>query len=214
MFKLSAPSGRRGGAGFTLVELLVTITVFGIMLAIGIPNASNWLLTNRARSASEFYADGFSMARRQAVAHNAFSRISLTANTNTGQMDWQVDLCFVGLNNTCAPDDEGWSTTTAPAANDPQGAAGFRSIFRSADALPSAEVLLPTTLPVGASQVYYTATGWVDTTFASRLTQLRLDPSTNYAREVPVVALNVTLAGMATKCDPTLPVSDNRACPP
>lgn len=200
--------------GFTLIELLVTITVFGIMLAIGIPNASNWLLTNRARGASEFYAEGFSMARRQAVSHNAFSRISLTPNTNTGQMDWQVDICFVGVNAACAPDDAGWSTTAAAAANDPQGAAGFKSVFRSADALPSSEVLLPTTLPVGTSQVVYTATGWVDTTFAQRLTQLRLDPASKYAHEVPVVALVVTLAGMATKCDPTLDASDNRACPP
>lgn len=200
--------------GFTLIELLVTITVFGIMLAIGIPNASNWLLTNRARGASEFYADGFSMARRQAVSHNSFSRISLTPNTNTGQMDWQVDICFVGANSACAPDDAGWSTTAAAAANDPQGAAGFKSVFRSADSLPSSEVLLPTTLPAGASQVVYTATGWVDTTFAQRLTQLRLDPASKYAHEVPVVALVVTLAGMATKCDPTLDASDNRACPP
>jgi type IV fimbrial biogenesis protein FimT len=200
--------------GFTLIELLVTITVFGIMLAIGIPNASNWLLTNRARGASEFYAEGFSMARRQAVSHNSFSRISLTANPNSGQMDWQVDICFVGTNTACAPADAAWSTTAAAAANDPQGAAGFKSVFRSADSLPSSEVLLPTTLPVGASQVVYTATGWVDTTFAQRLTQLRLDPASKYAHEVPVVALVVTLAGMATKCDPTLDTSDNRACPP
>ncbi|MYM66941.1 prepilin-type N-terminal cleavage/methylation domain-containing protein [Pseudoduganella sp. FT55W] len=213
MFQLIAPSRRRAG-GFTLIELLITITIFGVMLAIGIPNASQWLLTNRARSASEFYLDGFAMARRQAVSHNAFSRISLTPNTNTGQMDWQVDICFVGANGNCAADDAGWSTTTAAAANDPQGAAGFKSVFRSADALPSSEVLLPSTLPAGASQVYYTATGWVDTNFAPRLTQLRLDPSTKYANNVPVVALSVTLAGMASKCDPTLAATDNRACPP
>ncbi|RZT10075.1 type IV fimbrial biogenesis protein FimT [Duganella sp. CF402] len=208
MFQLT----RRGG--FTLIELMVTITVFGIMLAIGIPNASNWLLTNRARGASEFYADGFSLARRQAVSHNSFSRISLTPNTSTGQMDWQVDICFVGTNNACAPDDAAWSTTTTASANDPQGAAGFKSVFRSADSLPSSEVLAPTTLPAGASQVVYTATGWVDTTFADRLTQLRLDPGSKYAHEVPVVALAITLAGMATKCDPTLATGDNRACPP
>ncbi|MYM22505.1 prepilin-type N-terminal cleavage/methylation domain-containing protein [Duganella sp. FT135W] len=200
--------------GFTLVELMVTITIFGFMLALGIPNASNWLLTNRARGASEFYLDGFAMARRQAVSHNAISRISLTPNTNTGQMDWQVDICFIGANTTCAPNDATWSTTAAAAANDPEGATGFKSVYRSADALPDSEVLLPTTLPAGASQVYYTATGWVDTNFGQRLTQLRLDPASKYAHNVPVVALVVTLAGMASKCDPTLAATDNRACPP
>jgi type IV fimbrial biogenesis protein FimT len=201
-------------AGFTLIELLVTITVFGIMLAIGVPNATSWLLANRARGASEFYADGFGMARREAISHNAVSRISLTPNSNTGQMDWQVDLCFVGVDTQCLPEQEGWSSTGAPAANDPLGQAGYRSVFRAADALPPSEVLQPTVLPVGSSQVYYTALGWVDTNFDQRLTQLRLDPTSKYAREVPAVALSITLAGIATKCDPNVTIHDNRACPP
>ncbi len=73
--RLPVPARMRG---LTLLELLITLSIFGFMLAIGLPNASNWLLANRARSASEFYAEGFSMARRQAVVHNTFSRISLT----------------------------------------------------------------------------------------------------------------------------------------
>lgn len=208
MYRIAPP------AGFTLIELLVTITVFGIMLAIGIPNASNWLLANRARGISEFYADGFGMARRVAVAHNTASRISLTPNAHSGQMDWQVDLCYVGAGTQCQPGQGGWSTVDTPAANDPLGAAGFKSVFRSAEALASAEVLKPSILPEGSSQVYYTALGWVNTTFSERLTQLRLDPSSRYAGEVRPVALNIALAGMATKCDPTVTSPDSRACPP
>lgn len=201
-------------AGFTLIELLVTITVFGIMLAIGIPNAGSWLLANRARSVSEFYAEGFGMARREAIAHNTASRISLTPNPDSGQMDWQIDLCYVGADTQCLPGQEGWSTTAAPAANDPLGAAGYTSVFRSAGGLPSAEVLQPSVLPEGSSQVYFTALGWVNTTFAERLSRLRIDPAGKYAHEVPVVALSITLAGMTTKCDPTATGQDNRACPP
>jgi type IV fimbrial biogenesis protein FimT len=211
MFQLDPADGQRG---FTLIELLITIAIFGTALAIGLPNASNWLMANRARSASEFYAEGFAMARREAIAHNSASRIVLTPNVNTGQLDWQVDICYPLPGTPCSATSGSWSTLTSPSANDPLLLAGFRSVFRAADALPSAEVLQPTTLPVGSSDVYYTAVGWVDTGAAQRLTQLRLDPSTRYAGEVPVVALSITLAGMVSKCDPTLPASDNRACPP
>lgn len=204
----------RRQAGFTLIELLVTITIFGILLAVGIPNASHWLLANRARGAAEFYAEGFAMARREAVSHNTVSRIVLSANPNTGQMDWQVDLCFSGSDTQCLTDQDGWSTTSAAASNDPKGSSGFRSVFRSADSLPTSEVLTPSTLPTGASQVLYTALGWVNTNYDQRLTQLRLDPAAKFAADVPPVALSITLAGMATKCDPTKTSSDSRACPP
>lgn len=200
--------------GYTMIELLVTISIFAIMLALGIPSMSKWVLASKARSASEFYVDGFSFARRQAVAHNAASRIVLTPNVNNGQMDWQVDICFPVGGVLCNEESGVWSTTSTAAANDPQGADGYTSVFRSADALPPAEVLVPTILPESASSIYYTPLGWVDTAYAARLTRLRLDPATQYAQDVPVVALVVTLAGMATKCDPTLPATDSRACPP
>lgn len=212
MFQLRPAQPRM--RGLTLLELLITLTIFGFLLAVGLPNASNWLLANRARGAGEFYAEGFAMARRQAVLHNSFSRISLSPNVSSGQMDWQVDLCFVSATSQCGAAEAGWSTVAAAASNDPEGAAGFKSVLRQADSLPSSEILIPTTLPEGSSQVYFTPMGWVDTRFAERLTQLRLEPASRYSAEVPGVALVLTLAGMVSKCQPALPASDSRACPP
>ena len=68
--------------------------------------------------------------------------------------------------------------------------------------------------PEGASAIYFTEVGWVDATIADRLTQLRLDPAARLAGDVRPVALTVTLAGVASKCDPTVAAPDSRACPP
>ncbi|WP_141749401.1 pilus assembly FimT family protein, partial [Duganella phyllosphaerae] len=116
MFQLSPFTATATQHGLTMIELLVTVSIIGIMLAVGIPNASHWLLANRARAASEFYADGFSLARRQAIAHNSHSRISLTPNVTTGQMDWQVDICFTTPDARCTDAAGAWSTTAAASA--------------------------------------------------------------------------------------------------
>ncbi|QGZ38387.1 type IV fimbrial biogenesis protein FimT [Pseudoduganella flava] len=203
----------RRGTGFTLVEMMVAIVILGVLLAVGIPNLTNWIMTNKARSAAEFYLDGMSMARRQAVTHNARSRLVLTPNAN-GQFDWQVDLCFPAPGAACTDDAGNWSTATAPAAGDPEGATGFKSVFRAANALPPSDVLIPAVTPEGTNVIYFTEVGWVDPTIADRLTQLRLDPAARLAGDVRPVALTVTLAGIASKCDPTVAAPDSRACPP
>jgi len=204
-----------GGAarGFTLIELMIAVVVLGVLLAIAVPNMGAWMVSTKARSASEFYLEGFSMARRQAVTHNAASRIVLSPNTGNGQFDWQVDLCFPRPGTPCNDISGSWSSTATQAGNDPEGTAGFTSVFRSATSLPPSETLAASVLPAGATAVYYTPLGWVDTS-VTRLTQLRFDPSARYAHDVPVAAVAVSLAGMASRCDPTKAAGDSRACPP
>jgi type IV fimbrial biogenesis protein FimT len=198
--------------GYTLVEVMVGIAILGTLLAAGIPNMTRWIVANKARGAAEFYLEGLSMARRQAVAHNARSRFVLTPGSN-GQFDWQVDLCFPAPGAACTDTTGNWSTTAAAAGGDPQGAAGFRSIFRAAAALPPSTVLVPAVAPEGANAVYFTELGWVDTTIAARLAVLRLAPSAALANDVRAAAVAVTLAGMASKCDLAAAAPDSRACP-
>ncbi|QBE65692.1 pilus assembly FimT family protein [Pseudoduganella lutea] len=203
----------RAGRGYTLIELMVGVAILGSLVAVGIPNMTNWVVANKAKAASEFYLEGLSMARRQAVTHNARSRFVLTPGSN-GQFDWQVDLCFPAPGNPCTDNAGNWSTTTAASSGDPEGAAGFRSVLRAAASLPSSNLLIPTVAPDGANAVYYTELGWVDTTIPDRLAQLRLDPSAALAEDVRAAAVAVTLAGMASKCDPAVSAPDSRACPP
>lgn len=206
--------GRRGG-GFTMIELVLVLGITSTLLMLGIPAMSGWVMVNKAASAGEFYMEGFRMARQLALAHNSASRIVLSANQTSDQLDWQVDLCFADLPATpCTAVSGNWSTVDAGAPKDPEGAAGFKSIRRSADNLPSRTVITPTLLPVGAYFVYYNALGWVDTSYSARLTRLQLDPLPAYAARLPTTAIVVTLGGMPTRCDVGVAVTDSRGCPP
>lgn len=213
MRAVSALHERGRAAGFTLIEVLIGLAIFGILLAVGIPMLGGWLTSARAAGATEFYAEGFRLARAQAVTHNAASRITLTENTTNGQYDWQVDICFPTPSEPCNDSDGAWSTATAAASGDPEGAAGFKSVVRSGTTLPSTEVLQPTLRPAGATTVYFTPVGWVDTSVPARLTRLDLAPSFAHAGEFPSSAIAITLAGMAARCDPTRALPDSRACP-
>lgn len=205
---------RRLQRGFTLIEGLVVIAIIGITLALGVPAMSNWLLANKAGSASQFYVEGFQMARELALSHNAASRVVLTENTTNGQMNWQVDLCFPTAAMPCNEEDGSWSTTSAPAGEDPAGTGGFRSVFRSAAGLPDSSLMQPRLEPSGATDAYFKSTGWIDTAFEPRLERITLSPAANIRAEFPASAVVVTLAGIASKCDPEVDATDSRGCPP
>jgi type IV fimbrial biogenesis protein FimT len=202
------------GAGVTLVELLIGMAILGFLMAIGMPAMNSWVNAAKARSAIEFYAEGLASARREAVKHNARSRIVFSENAGNSQHDWQVDICFPVPGTPCDDNSGVWSTPATIAANDPEGAAGYKSLQRRADALPKAAVIAPSLTPAGATSVYFTELGWVDTTVANQLTRLRLDAEAGMAGDIPPAALALTLAGMAIKCNPTVSAPDSRACPP
>lgn len=200
--------------GFTLIEAMVVLAILGTLLAFGVPRMTLWTLSSKAAQATEFYAEGFKLARQQALGHNAASRIVLTTNPGNGQLDWQVDLCFPVPGVPCSNESGNWSSTTAPAAGDPEGALGFTSVLRSASALPSAAIWQPSVLPEGSSSLYFNAAGWVDAGYAQRLSRIQFDPVASHAGRLHASALVVGLAGSVIKCDTGVAAGDARACPP
>lgn len=216
MHPVSALRARRfigRAAGFTFVEMMVVVALMALLLGYGIPSMSSWMLANKAASANEFYMEGFRAARQQAIGHNTVSRIVLSSNQTSGQKDWRVDICFPADGAPCTTTSSNWSSATSAAAGDPDPGVKYTSLHRSADVLPSATVIAPSVLPEGAFAVYYTSLGWVDTSFANRITSMQFDPLPAYAAQLPTTAIAITLAGMPTRCNIGLAVTDSRGCP-
>jgi type IV fimbrial biogenesis protein FimT len=201
---------RRSTQGFTLVEIMIALAILSIMLAVGVPSMRSWMSANSAASAVEFYAEGFRMARAEAVKRTAVTRLVVTQNATNNQYDWQIDLCMPTSAVPC--DDTNGTWSTAKLTNGDAHAADFKSIARSAQSLPGSKVLTLTLSPKNASAVYFTPLGWVNGTIGNSLTRIGLTPVV--ADAFPTSAVVVTLAGVVTKCNPNVAQSDSRSCPP
>jgi type IV fimbrial biogenesis protein FimT len=75
-------------SGFSLIELLITLTVLSIVLAMGMPSAIGWVRAMEVRSSAESLRTALQRTRAEAVARNTRVRISLS-NT-TGNPGWNV----------------------------------------------------------------------------------------------------------------------------
>lgn len=77
--------------GFSLLELMVTLTVFGILLLIGLPTYRQWLVNTRIRTTTESIQNGLRLARNEASQRGTNVKFYLFAASN-GAAEWTVCL--------------------------------------------------------------------------------------------------------------------------
>lgn len=75
--------------GFTLVELMVTIAVLAIILAIAVPGFSDLLRANRAQTQVNLLLNSFNLARSEAIKRGAAVRVSALSGLNW-HLGWRV----------------------------------------------------------------------------------------------------------------------------
>ena len=207
----SRPAVQRG---FTLLESMVAIAVLGVLLAVGMPNMRDWLSNTAASGAAQFYAEGYRLAKGQALANNSRSRLVFTENQTSGQLDWQVDVCFPTADDACGATSARWSNVGEPADTPGNIAVQTDSVFRSSAGLPSSSAVSVT--PEGeARTVYFTELGWVDGGKPA-LTRIDLAPANTEEGSDPVFppsAVVLTLAGAVVVCRPDFEAGNSRSCP-
>lgn len=74
--------------GFTLVELLVTIAVAGILLAIAVPNFRTFLQDSRAISQANLLVQALNVARSEAIKRDVPIDVCPSANGTTCGGTW------------------------------------------------------------------------------------------------------------------------------
>src|SRR5260370_5049623 len=81
--------------GFTLIELVVTLTVLAILATVELPSYQNVVLTQRVRGASYDLMTSLVFARSEAIKRNA--SVSMTQAAGGWAQDWTVSAGAVTL---------------------------------------------------------------------------------------------------------------------
>lgn len=123
--------------GFSLIELMVTITVLSILILLAIPNYRDWILNTHVRNAAESVQNGLRLARNEAVQRGTNVRFQLTSSSNGA--DWTI--CIVPV--------------ATPQASDCAGSTAFVQSFVAAAG--ATDVQVGTTTSIATAATYTTA---------------------------------------------------------
>jgi type IV fimbrial biogenesis protein FimT len=93
-------------SGFTLLEMIVTIAIFGILVALGVPAMRTWISNVKVRAVADALQNGVRLAQSEALRRSRQVVFSLTNSTNP-----QAGFTAVANGNY-------WSINTVPAMLD------------------------------------------------------------------------------------------------
>jgi type IV fimbrial biogenesis protein FimT len=70
---------RQNERGLSLIEVMVVVTIIGILLMLSVPSFGNWIANSRVRSVAEEVQNGVRLAQAEAVRRNRQVVFALTA---------------------------------------------------------------------------------------------------------------------------------------
>ena len=76
--------------GFTLLELMVTIGIIGILVGIGVPSISDWIQRSQVRAETQKYVGILSLARSTAITNNQVITVEFAAPDADGSIDIDI----------------------------------------------------------------------------------------------------------------------------
>lgn len=84
---------RHTQSGLSLIELMIGVTIVGILLGMGIPSFSLWIQNVQNRGGAESILNGLQLARTEALKRNAVVRFEL--KDENGLIAWNVGCVSV-----------------------------------------------------------------------------------------------------------------------
>ncbi len=192
--------------GVTIIELAVTLTVLGLLLAATAPSASDWLRNLQIRNAAQTIHSGMQRARTEAIRRNQNVTFSLVALTDVRIM-----------NNSCTLSSSGrsWvvslqSPQTKCGVTDAAATPMIIETYAGGDGNTDVVVAAKDASDAAASQVTFNGFGEVVST-GSPIFKVLVDNSVSGTR-FRKLQVSLSRAGNVRMCDPLATGTDPRTC--
>ena len=78
----------RHSRGFTLLELLITLVVLGVVIGVAVPNFQNYIVQNRVKTGAQTLFMDLTYARSEAIKRN--EDVTIQPNDGDWQQGWVV----------------------------------------------------------------------------------------------------------------------------
>lgn len=210
MLKLGISSRPRAQSGFSLIELMVGLTIVAFLLFLGVPEFANFLQNTQIRNAAETTLAGITLARAEAVRRNAPVRFQLVSDLTAG-----CNVSTAALNNSSSLSWVVSIQNPAGACNVDPGDTAPQIVQKKAGKEGSTNVLLTTT---GLPTLTFNGLGRVSG--AGGLQRLDFKSASGICVHVDDVngkmrclAIMVTSGGSVKMCDPKVgDTADPRHC--
>jgi len=189
---LTKSPGRQHGV--TLIELMVTVTIISILLAVGIPQMGEWIRRNSIGSAAESVQNGLRQAEAEAIRRNMRVEFLLTNATPS-----QSGI----LSLSAADNGKNWAvralgTTDAKLA--------YVSGFQMSEVSPDVAL-------AGPASLFFTGMGRVTDSTGAAVTEYQVYRLSRSGAD-RAVCVFVTPGGAIKTCDPALASGKPFACLP
>jgi len=180
--------------GFTILELMIAITVAAFILMSTAPSISGWMRNTRIRTAAESMSNGLQQARSEAVRRNQSVSFYLVSDSDA-----------VSMSNSCALSSTSSGWVVAP--NSPEGkCATDRDTFIAMR--PPGNTVGGISVLANASTVTFNGYGQISNLLPINCIKLSNSVDTT-ARKLNIA---VNPGGQVRMCDPKVDDSDPRAC--
>lgn len=197
---------RKAERGFNMVEAMVTVAVLALLIALMVPNISEWLRSTQVRALAEGIQNGLQKTRMEALRRNKAVTFWMVSPGTSSTLDNTCTLSSTAGSWIISVEDP-----TSKCGNDPSPTVS-PMIFESFNAGASAASMTIAGLAADGTTAANSATfNGFGQSVAGGIALINVSHSLSGARRLRIA---VSVTGSVRMCDLDVNATDARACPP